>query len=103
MLYHGTKPNFIHSILKSKLRPGGGQAHQGTKDPWGATVPNGVYFSFWVNQCYHYTYADNPMIFEVFVKDVYVAPGCKGYAVSNNHRISRILIPLKKNRTEQCM
>jgi hypothetical protein len=43
------------------------------------------------------------MILEVFVKDVFVAPGCKGYCVSNQHRLSRILIPLKKNRTEQCI
>ena len=101
VLYHGTKPNNLLSILKTQLRPGGGQAHKGTKDPWGMTVPNGVYFSFWVNQSFSYTFPNNPMIMEVFVKDVYVAPGCKGYAVSNKHQLSRILVPLQRNRAEQ--
>ena len=52
-----------------------------------------------MNQAFGYTIANNPMIMEVFVKKVYVAPGHKGYAVSNDHHLSRILIPLKKNRT----
>ena len=100
-MYHGTKPQHIRNVLKEQLRPGGGQAHRGTLDPWGQKVPNGVYFSFWLNQSFNYTVPDNPMVMEVFVKDVFVAPGCKGYAVSNNHRLSRILVPLKKNRKEQ--
>lgn len=83
------------------MKPGGGQAHRGTKDPYGSSIPNGVYFSFWVNQSFAYTLPDNPIIFECFVKDVYVAPGCKGYTVSNNSKISRILIPLKKDRSNQ--
>ena len=99
-MYHGTKPQHLLSILQSELRPGGGQAHKGSKDPWGQTVPNGVYFSFWLNQSFAYTVPDNPIVMEVFVKEVYVAPGYKGYAVSNRHRISRILVPLKKKRTE---
>lgn len=61
-MYHGTKDQHLLSILKYQLRPGGGQAHKGTKDPWGATVPNGVYFSFWVNQSFSYTHAGNPII-----------------------------------------
>lgn len=65
------------------------------------TVPNGVYFSFWLNQSFSYTYPANPIIMEVFLKDVFVAPGCKGYAVSNKHQLSRILIPLQRNRAEQ--
>jgi hypothetical protein len=101
MLYHGTKPQFLLPILQQGLKPGGGQAHKGTKDPWGQTVPNGVYFSFWVNQSFAYTLPDNPIIMECFCRDVYVAPGFKGYTVSNDHHLSRILIPLKKARTDQ--
>ena len=101
MLYHGTKPPHVLSILQNGLRPGGGQAHRGTKDPWGETVPNGVYFSFWLNQSFAYTYANNPIVMEVFVNNVYVAPGCKGYAVSNSHHLSRILVPLQTKRHEQ--
>lgn len=73
----------------------------GSNDPWGKVIPNGVYFSFWVNQSYHYTLPNNPIIMECFVKDVYVAPNFKGYTVSNNSQISRILIPIKKDRTNQ--
>lgn len=62
VLYHGTKPQHLENILLTELKPGGGQAHKGTKDPWGETVPNGVYFSFWVNQSFTYTLPDNPII-----------------------------------------
>lgn len=55
MLYHGTKPQHLLNIIQSDLRPGGGQAHKGTKDPYGNIVPNGVYFSFWLNQSFPYT------------------------------------------------
>lgn len=34
-MYHGTKTQHIESIILNGLRPGGGQAHKGTKDPWG--------------------------------------------------------------------
>jgi hypothetical protein len=68
-------------------------------DPWGNTVPNGVYFSFWLNQSFAYALPNNPIILECFVKDVYVAPGMKGYTVSNISQVSRILIPMKKDRT----
>jgi hypothetical protein len=86
------------SILREGLRAGGGQAHQGTLDPWGNKVPRGVYFSFWVNQSFTYTLPENPIVLECFVKDVYVAPGCKGYTVSNKSKVSRILLPMKKER-----
>jgi hypothetical protein len=56
MLYHGTKGRHITSIMKTgALIPGQGQAHNGTIDPYGAKIPKGVYFSFWVNQSYTYT------------------------------------------------
>jgi hypothetical protein len=101
MLYHGTKPPALISILKEGLKPGGGQAHKGSTDPWGNKVPNGVYFSFWLNQSFTYTIPQNPIVLECFVKDVYVAPGFKGYAVSNQSKVSRILIPMKKDRINQ--
>ena len=101
MLYHGTKPQAVKGILMDGLRPGGGQAHAGRTDPWGAKIPQGVYFSFWLNQSFAYTIAQNPIVMECFVKDVFVAPGCKGYAISNVHRVSRILVPLKKDRHNQ--
>jgi hypothetical protein len=101
MLYHGTKSPSLMKIITDGLKPGGGQAHQGTLDPWGKTVPNGVYFSFWVNQSYLYTIPTNPIILECFVKDVFVAPGYKGYTVSNISHLSRILIPITKDRTNQ--
>jgi hypothetical protein len=81
-------------ILKDGLKPGHGQAHKNTIDPWGAILPFGVYFSFWMNQSYTYTLADNPIILECFCQEVYVAKGKKGYTVSNKSRVSRILIPL---------
>jgi RNA:NAD 2'-phosphotransferase (TPT1/KptA family) len=34
-MYHGTKPQYVESIIVNGLRPGSGQAHQGKKDPWG--------------------------------------------------------------------
>ena len=101
MLYHGTKPQHLSSILQSELKPGGGQAHQGKIDPYGSTIPNGVYFSFWVNQSFYYTTSTNPIILECFVKDVFIAPGHKGYVISNNHKLSRILIPLQKDRSNK--
>jgi hypothetical protein len=33
-------------IIKVGLKPGYGQAYKNTIDPWGASVPKGVYFSF---------------------------------------------------------
>jgi len=87
--------------MSNGLKPGAGQAHNNTLDPWGKKVPVGVYFSFWMNQSYHYTLAANPIILESFCQDVYVAPGAKGYTVCNTSRVSRILIPLASNRTEQ--
>lgn len=89
------------SILNNGLRPGSGQAHKGSQDPWGATIPNGIYFSFWVNQSFTYTRPDNPIILECFVKDVFVAKNFKGYTVSNACHLSRILIPIEKDRTNQ--
>ena len=97
-MYHGTKPQHLEAILKGGLKAGGGQAHMGIKDPWGQTVPSGVYFSFWLNQAMHYTTLENPIVLECFVNKVFVAPNFKGYAVSNSHRLSRVLIPLKKDR-----
>ena len=73
----------------------------GTKDPYGSTIPNGVYFSFWVNQAFYYTPTDNPIVLECFVKDVFIAPEYKGYVISNNHKVSRILIPLLKDRSNR--
>lgn len=63
MLYHGTKPNHVISILQNGLKPGGGQAHKNTLDPWGVVLPIGVYFSFWLNQSFAYTLPNNPIIF----------------------------------------
>jgi hypothetical protein len=101
LLYHGTKPQHLLSIMSNGLKPGSGQAHRNTLDPWGKTVPMGVYFSFWMNQSFAYTIAGNPIILESFCQDVYVAPGQKGYTVCNNSRVSRILIPLTSDRQQQ--
>ena len=73
----------------------------GKKDPYGSSIPNVVYFSFWLNQSFDYTTPNNPIILECFVKDVFIAPGYKGYAISNKHKLSRILIPLPKNRSNK--
>jgi hypothetical protein len=62
MLYHGTKGHNLLSIMNNGLKPGNGQAHQGTVDPWGQHIPRGVYFSFWMNQSFTYTMPDNPIV-----------------------------------------